>query len=93
MKVNKYRSVEAAIRTLDEAERRKVFAWLDHLANWENDEHVRKLSKPTRDKNVFVLNTSDDIRIFFELDSAKKEISILDISRPSRFDNVPVAPE
>jgi hypothetical protein len=52
MKVSKLRSVDAAIRTLDEDERRKVFAWLRHLENWENDEHVRKLSKATVSKDV-----------------------------------------
>jgi hypothetical protein len=93
MKVSKLRSVDAAIRTLDESERRKVFAWLQHLENWENDEHVRKMSKSTVDKDVHVLNTSDDLRIFFKLDLARKEISVIDIAKPSRFENVPVASE
>jgi hypothetical protein len=65
MKVIKQRSVDAAIRTLSDEDRRKVFAWLDHLENWENDEHVRKMSKKTIYHDVYVLNTSDDIRIFF----------------------------
>jgi mRNA-degrading endonuclease RelE of RelBE toxin-antitoxin system len=93
MKISKSRSVEAAIRTLDEEERRKVVAWLAQLANWESDEHIRKMSKPTGHENVHVLNTSDDLRIFFELDSKKNEISVLDIARPSRFENIPVTPE
>jgi hypothetical protein len=93
MKVSKQRSVDAAIRTLDENDRRKVAAWLQHLANWENDEHVRRMSKLTGHDDVRVLNTSDDIRIFFKLDLPKREISVIDIAKPSRFENVPVASE
>lgn len=93
MKVSKLRSVNAAIRTLDESERRKVFAWLQHLENWENDEHVRKMSKLTIYQDVYVLNTSDDIRIFFKLDLPNQEISVIDIAKPSRFERVPVASE
>jgi len=93
MKVRTQQPVNAAIRTLDESERGKVFAWLRHLENWENDEHVRKMSKVIRPDNVYVLNTSDDIRIFFKLDPAKQEISIIDIAKPSRFASVPVASE
>jgi hypothetical protein len=93
MKVSKLRSVDAAIRTLDESERRKVFAWFDHLGNWENDAHIRKMSKLTMDKDLYVLNTSDDIRIFFKLDVPRQEISVIDIAKPSRFANVPVASE
>jgi mRNA-degrading endonuclease RelE of RelBE toxin-antitoxin system len=91
MKVSKLRSVDAAIRTLDESERRKVFAWLGHLENWENDDHVRKMSRLTVYKDVYVLNTSDDLRIFFKLDLPNQEISVIDIAKPSRFENVPLA--
>ncbi len=93
MKVSKLRSVDAAIRTLDENDQRKLFAWLQHLENWDNDQHVRKMSKLTTYKDVYVLNTSDDLRIFFKLDPQKKEISVIDIAKPSRFENVPVASE
>ncbi len=93
MKVSKQRSVDAAIRTLSEEERRKVSAWLLHLENWENDEQVRKMSKRTIYQDVYVLNTADDIRIFFKLDIQNNEISIIDIAKPSRFENVPVASE
>jgi hypothetical protein len=68
-----------------------VLAWLDHLENWENDEQVRKMSKRTAYQDVYVLNTSDDIRIFFKLDLQNNKISIIDIAKPSRFENVPVA--
>ena len=91
IKVSKQHSVEAALRTLSNEDQGKVFAWLRHLENWENDEHVQKVSKPTKYPNVYVLNTSDDIRIFFKLDLPLKEISIIDIAKPSRFENVPVA--
>ena len=86
MRVTRDPSVDAAIRTLDEEDRRKVYSWLDHLKNWENDEHVRKMSQPMIYQNTYVLNTSDDIRIFFTLDSEKQEIAILDIAKPSRFE-------
>ena len=85
LSVQKTQSIDAAIRTLSDEERQKVFAWFTHLRNWENDEHTRKMSKRTADKDVHVLNTSDDIRIFFRLDPDKNEITILDIAKPSRF--------
>jgi len=88
MNVIKQRTIDAAIRTLDESDRRKVFAWFQHLENWEHDEQVRMLSKLTTDKDVYVLNTSDDIRIFFKLDLPKQVISIIDIAKPSRFEKV-----
>jgi hypothetical protein len=83
--ITKPRSVNAAIRTLSEEERHRVLGLFDHLANWENDPHLREISKPSIYKDCFALNTSDDIRIFFKLDLEKKEITILDISKPSRF--------
>ena len=86
MNVKKNRTVDFAIKTLTPAERQKVFAWFDHLANWENDRHTREAAKPSADKNVLVLTTSDDFRIFFSLDDASKEITVLDIARPSRFE-------
>jgi mRNA-degrading endonuclease RelE of RelBE toxin-antitoxin system len=93
MKVSNQRSADAAIRTLSEEERRKVHAWLGVLENWEHDEHVRKMSKRTIDRDVYVLNTSDDIRIFFKLNPQENEISIIDIAKPSRFENVRVPSE
>lgn len=90
MNVRTEPAVNAAIRTLDEGERQKVFAWLDHLKNWEGDAHVRKLSRPTAQEGVYVLNTSDDLRLFFELDLSAGEITVIDLAKPSRFANVPV---
>lgn len=85
MKVIKTRTVELALRTLDENDRRQVFSWFDHLKNWENDEHVRKMVKPTVERDIYALNTSDDMRIFFRLNEAEGEIVIVDLARPSRF--------
>ena len=70
-----------------------MFAWLQHLENWVKDKQVQKMSKPATDKDIYVLNTSDDFRIFFKLDVPKGEISVLDIAKPSRFKTVPAASE
>src|SRR5579859_5633158 len=78
MKLVKPHSVEAAIRTVSQQERQKVLAWFTNLANWENDPHTREMSKPSVDNDVYVLNTSDDIRIFFKLHLEMKEITVLD---------------
>ena len=85
MKVIKTRAVDAALRTLEEEDRRKVSAWFDRLGNWEQDEHVRALVKSTVDRGTYALNTPDDIRIFFSLNEAEREIVIVDLVRPSRF--------
>ena len=45
MKVIMPASVTAAIKTLGSEESRKVLSWFDHLKNWENDEHLRSMSK------------------------------------------------
>ncbi len=79
MKVVQTAPVEIALRTLGEDERRKVRAWLDHLANWEKDpfvrEHSQQLNPPD---NVYVLKTSSDLRIFFSLEEDR--IVVLDIA-------------
>ncbi len=93
MKVFQHPAVVAAIRTLDESERRKVSAWLQQLENWEDDELVRARAESTSYDDVYALNTSDNIRIFFKLDLPKREIVVVDIAKPSRFKNVPVASE
>jgi mRNA-degrading endonuclease RelE of RelBE toxin-antitoxin system len=85
MKVIVPASVVAAIKTLGAEESRKVLSWLDHLQDWENDAHLRGSSKAMSYENTYVLNTSDDMRIFFTLDVKKKTITIVDISKPSRF--------
>ena len=54
-------------------------AWLDHLRNWENDSFVRDHSKKLKaDDNVYILRTSDDIRVFFRLE--KDRIIVLDLA-------------
>ncbi len=71
--------VEIAIRTLGEDDRRTVWAWFEHLRNWENDPFTRQHSQklPSAD-NVYVLKTTNDFRIFFRLE--KDRIVILDIA-------------
>lgn len=86
MNVKRIRSVDFAIETLPLAERQKVFAWFDHLANWEKDQLTREASKASTYENVFVLTTADDIRISFNLNKEKNEITVLDITKPSRFE-------
>ena len=85
MNVKRDSAAEFAIRTLSPTDRQKVTALLDHLANWENDEQIRKASKASTYKNVYVLTTSDDISISFNLDYEKHEITVLYIVKPSRF--------
>jgi hypothetical protein len=93
MNVKENRSVEFALGTLAPAERQKALAWLDHLANWENDPQTRAASKPSNYRNVQVLTTSDDISISFSLDSENSEITVLDITKPSRFATANHSPE
>jgi hypothetical protein len=72
--------VEIALRTLGDEDRRSVWAWFDHLHNWENDLFVRKRSQRLHSTdNIYVLKASNDIRIFFRLE--KDRIVILDIAR------------
>ena len=71
--------VEIALRTLGEDDRQSVTAWFDHLANWENDEFVRRSSHELNSgEKVYVLKANSDLRIFFRLDSEK--IEVLDIA-------------
>lgn len=93
MKVIKPEYVDTALRTLDEDERRKVLSWFDHLGNWENDEHLRRMAKAMSYQDTYFLNTSDDMRIFFTLDAAKGEIVILDLAKPSRYETALAASE
>lgn len=93
MKVIKTRAVDTALRTLSDDERRAVLSWFDHLGNWENDEHVRKMAKTMIYKDTYVLNTSDDLRIFFTLNEADGQIVVIDLARPSRFEFAGAASE
>ena len=83
MKIVQTPPVEIAIRTLSQEDRRRVWAWFNHLANWENDSFVREHSRRLpSSSNVYVLSTSnDDFRIFFRLEDDR--IEILDIATRS----------
>jgi mRNA-degrading endonuclease RelE of RelBE toxin-antitoxin system len=79
MNVSVSPAAEIALRTLSDDGRQNVFAWIDHLRNWENDSFVREQSKKLKaDDNVYVLKTSDDIRLFFRLE--KDRIVVLDLA-------------
>jgi len=72
--------VEIALRTLDDEDRRRVWAWFEHLTNWEKDQFVREHSQKLNSADdIYVLRTSGDLRIFFRLE--KDRIIILDIAR------------
>lgn len=61
--------VDMSLRTLGPDERRRVHAWFDHLANWDNDSFVRQNSHPLDGiPGVRVLRTSGDLRIFFKME-------------------------
>jgi mRNA-degrading endonuclease RelE of RelBE toxin-antitoxin system len=71
-------SVEVALRTLDDANRRRVHSWFRHLANWDGDEFVRSRSHELESiPGAYVLQTNTDLRIFFTIQ--ENTISILDI--------------
>lgn len=77
--------VDIALRTLQREERRSIDAWFDHLKNWDNDSHVRKISHQLpHKKNVFVLAASDGTRIFFRKEA--NTITVLDIARKETID-------
>ena len=50
-------------------------------------------SKPLSDQATYVLNTADDIRIFFTLDTKNKRLTIVDIAKPSLFETAGVQSE
>lgn len=85
MKIALTLPVEIALRTLGEEDRRRVWAWLDHLKNWENDSFIREHSKKLPSaENVYVLKTSDNWRIFFSIEP--DQIEILDIATKAAID-------
>lgn len=71
--------VKFALRTLTQMERNQVLAWFDHLKNWDDDATARKASKKLDyPGNVFVLQTSPTLRMFFSLEG--DAIEVLDLA-------------
>lgn len=71
-------AVDIALRTLADDKRRRVHALFDSLKNWENDPHIRDISKSLPYKDVYVLTASDGTRIFFH--KSDDTIRIVDIA-------------
>jgi mRNA-degrading endonuclease RelE of RelBE toxin-antitoxin system len=72
-------SVEVALRTLDNDNRRRVHAWFDQLRNWDGDEFVRSHSHRLDSiPDVYVLKTSTDFRVFFTIHG--NTVTIIDIA-------------
>jgi hypothetical protein len=82
MKVVLTPPVEFALRTMDEDDRLRVQAWIDHLANWETDaivrEHARELDLTSGEEGVYVLQASIEFVVFFKL--YQDRIEVLDIA-------------
>lgn len=81
MDVKLTQPAEIALRTLNQEDRRRVTAWLDHLKNWDNDPFVRENSRPLASNGadqIYVLRTSMDLFIFFRFDH--REIQVLDMA-------------
>jgi len=89
MKVKQAPEIRAALRPLDDDQRRTVLSWFDLLKDWETNGPLRRLTKLTDYQDNYALDTPDDWRIFFTIDPAKKEIMVVDFSRPSHY-SVPV---
>lgn len=89
--VQLHESARAALRTLDESDRREMQTWLDNLTRWDRDERLRAMAKPSAEANVSVLDTGRDLALFFTLDERAKRITVVDLSKPSRWKHVPVA--
>ena len=71
--------VELCHSILSEDDRRRVWAWIDHLKRWETDPFVRTHSKKLGEGDAYVLQTSTDVRIFFTL--SETTITVLDVAR------------
>ena len=76
--------VMIALRTLSDEERGRAQALFDTLANWNHDAHVREASRRIIYKDVYVLQASDGMRIFFRKEA--DQITILDIARKQTVD-------
>lgn len=82
MTVVKAQPVDTALRTLSSDDARRVTALVQGLEYWDSDEGLRKLAhRLEAPGEVYVLTTSTDWRIFFEVNSSDNRITILDIAR------------
>jgi mRNA-degrading endonuclease RelE of RelBE toxin-antitoxin system len=73
---------EIALRSLAEDDLRRIHFWFDALKNWDDDEFVRKNSKPLESvAGVFVLHTTGNFRIFFQIDP--ETVTIVDVATKS----------
>jgi hypothetical protein len=73
-------AVDFAMRTLHADDVRKVRALFERLGNCEADEFIRTHSYPLEEVgDTYVLQTTNDIRIFFKVDAQK--VTIVDIAK------------
>jgi len=77
-------AVNISLLTLRPAQLRRVKAWFKRLTNWDNDEHVRNISRKLLNKDVYLLAADDGFRIFFS--KGTDTIKILDITTKETLD-------
>ncbi len=71
--------VNIALRTLEADNRRSVLSWFERLANWDQDEFVRRHShRLDVVPEAYVLKTTSDLRIFFRMEG--DTITVLDVA-------------
>jgi mRNA-degrading endonuclease RelE of RelBE toxin-antitoxin system len=74
------RSVQVALRSLDEANHDRIQSWFNRLANWDEDHSVRNHAhRLDAFPGVHMMKTGSDLRIFFKVD--QDTITILDIGK------------
>ena len=86
MKVIQTPPVETALRTLGDADRRRIWAWLDHLKNWENDSLVRQKAQRLADgDNVYkgTVSAKDFLGDYLDFRVQVGEIELLAKAHPS----------
>lgn len=72
-------AAEMSLLPLKPDEVRKVQAWYEYLARWDENELVRKSAIPLPNhKGVYVLRTSTDLRIYFRIDG--DTVTVLDVA-------------
>jgi hypothetical protein len=70
---------QIVLRNASEDERRRVWAWIDHLKRWETDAFARNHSKKLDSDDTYMLLTTSDVRIFFTL--VGETITVLDVAK------------